>query len=118
MSELKSEKVKVNGKFITVWQASFVMNLQRSISISNASKDTPKAYENLDVQVVTYVHRLLYPSLVACSEGKVPNEETFLKLPNAEVEVWLDAASRLNPDWFSLNGEASKDKEKKQSPQS
>ena len=113
MSELKSEKVKINGKFITVWQASFVMSLQRSISISNASKDTPKAYENLDEQVVTYVHRLLYPSLIACSEGKVPNEETFLKLPNAEVEAWLGVASRLNSDWFSLNGENKESAEKK-----
>ena len=104
MNELKSLKVKVGGRTLTVFQASFVMNLQRSMAISEAGKSTPeKIYDNLDGQVVTYVHRLLYPSLISCSSGKLPTEAEFLKLPNADVEAWLEAAQQLNPDWFSMN---------------
>ena len=118
MTELKSEKVKVGGKTITVSQASFVMSLQRSIKIADASKETPKFYENLDEQVITYVHRLLYPSLISCSQGKLPTEEEFLKLLEADVEAWISAGQRLNPDWFSSNGASKEDLEKKESSRS
>lgn len=113
MSDLKSEKVKVAGKTITVFQASFVMSLQRSVAITNAAKETPKFYEKLDDRVVTYIHRLVYPSLVSCSEGNLPDEETFLKLSEADVNRWIAAAGRLNPDWLS-SGASSEEDQKKQ----
>jgi hypothetical protein len=114
MSDLPSRKIKVAGRAITVYKASFVMSLQRSIAISNASQDKPNGeYKNLDASVVTYVHQLLYPSLVACSEGKLPTEAEFLKLLEEDVQKWLDAASELNPDWFSLENELAAVKEEK-----
>jgi len=120
MNEVKSKKAKVGGKTITVFQAqgSYVLELQRSITIADASKEkTPKiyAYLNLDEQVVTYVHHLLYPSLVSCSRGQIPTEEDFVRMSDAEVKAWLDPAQLLNPDWFSfLNGEAKEEQEKKE----
>jgi hypothetical protein len=119
MSEVKSKKAKVGGKTITIFQAqgSFVLELQRSIAMANASNEIPKIYAelNLDEQVVTYVHHLLYPSLVTCSKGQLPSEEDFVGMSEPEVKAWTDPAQLLNPDWFSfLNGEARDEQEKKE----
>jgi hypothetical protein len=114
MSDLPSKKIKVAGRAIVVYKASFVMSLQRSIAISNATTDKPNGeYKSLDASIVTYVHQLLYPSLVACSEGKLPTEAEFLKLLDEDVQGWLDAAAAMNPDWFSLENESAKVKEEK-----
>lgn len=117
-NELKPKKIKVNGKPVTVFAAGFVNGLQRSVRIAEASKETPKFYEkyNLSEDVITYVHRLLYPSLISCSEGNLPTEEEFLKRKDKEVNEWIAAAQEFNPDWFSLNGATAKqDMEKKAS---
>jgi hypothetical protein len=113
---LEPKKIKVNGKPVTVFEAGFVNGLQRSIRIADAAKETPKFYAkaNLSDEVVNYVHRLLYPSLISCSEGALPTEEEFLKLKDKEVNEWISAAQERNEDWFSLNGSAAKkDMEKK-----
>jgi hypothetical protein len=115
MSELLSKKIKVAGRAIIVHKASFVMSLQRSVLISNATTEKPNGeYKNLDPSIVTYVHQLLYPSLVACSEGKLPTEAEFLKLSEEDVQRWLDTASEKNPDWFRLESESAKVKEEKE----
>jgi hypothetical protein len=109
MSEPLFKKINVAGRPIKVYKASFVMSLQRSVAISDASQGKPNGeYKNLDASVVKYVHQLLFPSLVSCSEGKLPTEAEFLKLPEEDVQKWLDAASELNPDWFSLENESAK----------
>lgn len=115
MSDLPSKKIKVGGRALTVFKASFVMSLQRSILIADAGKTKPNGeYKNLDSSVVIYVHQHLYPSLAACSQGKVPTEEEFLTLLEEDVNKWLEAASDLNPDWFSVNNETKKVKEEKE----
>ncbi len=119
MSDLPSKKIKVAGKTLIVFEAGFVHGLQRSIRIADAGKETPKFYEklNLSGDVVRYVHQLLYPSLISCSEGSVPTEEEFLKLKDKEVNDWINAAQKRNEDWFSLNGANKESMEKKQSQQ-
>lgn len=112
-------KVKVAGRTLTVFKAAFVNGLQRSVKIAEAGQSTPPFYDKLalDESVVRYVHRLLYPSLISCTDGKLPSEEEFLKLPDADAQSWVDAAEKLNPDWFSLNGNAAKkDDSKKNKP--
>jgi len=113
--ELKPKKVKVNNKTLTVLEASFVYSLQRSIRIADAGKELPKFYAkyNLSEEVVRYIHQLLYPSLISCTEGNLPTEEEFLTLKDKEVNDWINAAQERNEDWFSLNG-ASKDMQEKQ----
>lgn len=112
MAELLSKKIKVAGRAITVHKATFVMSLQRSVLIADANKEAPNGkYKDLDSSIVTYVHQLLYPSLVACSQGKVPAEEEFLTLLDEDVQRWLAAAAELNPDWFSLGNESPNAKE-------
>ncbi len=100
-----SQKIKVDGKPITVFKAGFIHGLQRSIRIAEAGKNIPKFYEKLDLspEIIRYVHTLLYPSLISCSEGKVPTEERFLYLDDDDANRWIDAAQKINPDWFSLN---------------
>jgi hypothetical protein len=115
MSDLTSRKIKVAGHAITVRKATFVMSLQRSVLISNAGKEMPNGeYKNLDDSIVTYVHQLLYPSLMACSQGNLPTEEQFLGLSEEDVEKWIAVASELNPDWFSQGDESATVKEKKE----
>lgn len=113
--DLKPKKVKVGGKTLTVFEAEFVHSLQRSVRIADAGKETPKYYAglNLSDDVVTYIHRLLYPSLVSCTQGPVPTEEEFIHLKDREVNTWLDAAQERNPDWFSLNRGSQETDEKK-----
>jgi len=115
LKELKPKKIKVNGKPVTVFKAPFVNGLQRSIRIAEAGKEVPKFYENsgLSVEVIRYIHQLLFPSLISCSEGTLPTEEKFLKLYDEEITAWINAAQELNKDWFSLNGENQSDVEKK-----
>lgn len=112
MTDALSKKIKVAGRAITVHKATFVMSLQRSVLISNAGKEAPNGeYKNLDDSVIRYIHELLYPSLVACSQGKLPTEQDFLTLLEADVNKWIEAASELNPDWFALQNEPAKVKE-------
>lgn len=107
MAGLLSRKIKVAGRAITVHRATFVMSLQRSVLIANAGQETPNGeYKNLDDSVVGYVHQLLFPSLVACSQGKLPTEQEFLTLLEADVNRWISAARELNPDWFALQSES------------
>ena len=115
MSDTTSKKVKVAGRAITVHKATFVMSLQRSVLIADASKNALNGeYKDLDPSIVTYVHQLLYPSLVACSQGKIPTEAEFILLLEEDVEKWMQAASTLNPDWFTLTKEPAKVKESKE----
>jgi hypothetical protein len=112
MSDQLSKKIKVAGRAITVHKATFVMSLQRSVLIANASKEAPNGeYKDLDDSVATYLHQLLFPSLSACSQGKLPTEKEFLTLLEADVNKWIEAASELNPDWFSNTNEPAKVKE-------
>jgi hypothetical protein len=114
MSDTLFNKLKVAGRAITVHKATFVMSLQRSVLISKAGTESPNGeYKNVDDSIVTYVHQLLYPSLVACSQGKIPTEEEFLTLLEQDVNPWIEAASALNPDWFS-NGDSSKQTEERE----
>lgn len=115
MSEPLSKKIKVAGRAITVHKATFVMSLQRSVLIANATQDSPNGeYKQLDHSIVTYVHQLLYPSLAACSQGKLPTEAEFLTLLEEDVNRWLEAASSLNPDWFSMSGEPAGTRERRE----
>jgi hypothetical protein len=109
-----SKKIKVAGRTITVQKATFVMSLQRSVLIADASKQKPNGeYKSLDASVVTYIHQLLYPSLTACSQGKLPSESEFLTLLEEDVNRWLQAASELNPDWFTLDNQPAKVQEER-----
>jgi len=111
----KPGKVKVGGRSLTVFEAGFVQGLQRSIRIADAGRERPKYYEkyNLSEDVVRYVHQLLYPSLISCTQGALPTEEEFLNLKDKEVNEWIAKAQERNEDWFSLNGSAAKEAEKK-----
>lgn len=118
MNNQPSRKVKVGGKTLTVFEAGFVHGLQRSIRIADAGSETPKFYEKLSLStdVIRYIHQLLYPSLISCTEGTLPTEEEFLTLKEKEVNEWIAAAQERNEDWFSFNGAAAKESmEKKQS---
>jgi len=109
--KLAPKKIKVDGKPVTVFEAGFVNGLQRSVRIAEAGKELPKYYEKLGLSddVVRYVHELLYPSLISCSQGSLPTEERFVALKDKEVNGWIAAAQERNEDWFALSGNADKE---------
>lgn len=52
----------------------------------------------------------IYPGLVACSSGDVPQPGEFVKMGQPETRLWIDTARKLNPnvDWFSFLDEIEK----------
>lgn len=113
-------RVTVRKKMLIVYHATEPMELQRAVDISrrNNGKDKPpKAYEGMDEGVVNYVHRLLYPSLLACTRGQVPSEDDFvLVVAKEESQKWEEAVKKQNPDWLpnaNQSEEEVKQKEKK-----
>jgi hypothetical protein len=44
----------------------------------------------------------IYPRLMACSDGDVPDEDTAFTMPGAELYKWFDAAKEVNPEWFRV----------------
>ena len=66
----------------------------------------------------------LYVPLAACSFGDVPTADEFLALPDADIDIWINDARQINPQYFEwldaaqksvekLNEETLKKKEKK-----
>jgi hypothetical protein len=66
----------------------------------------------------------LYVPLAACSFGDVPTADEFLALPDADIDIWINEARQINPQYFEwldaaqkviaeLNEDRLKKKEKK-----
>ncbi len=41
-----------------------------------------------------------YSKLLACSVGDVPSDEETLVMPSSELQKWIDAARKINPNFF------------------
>ena len=54
----------------------------------------------------------LYVPLAACSFGDVPTAEEFLALPDADIDIWINEARQVNPEYFEWLDAAEKIVEK------
>lgn len=100
--ELKSKTIVVCGEQLVVFEASNLMDVNRSMMVAEADE---KWKGNLDdgteLQSRRYLETLLYPSLVACTKGNVPTLEEFVNgMPATEIVGWTAAATEMNPRWF------------------
>jgi hypothetical protein len=100
MSE-QSKTVIVGGKKLIVYRRTFGMQLRRFTLMEAAQLDPDAIGEGLEALTRNAFHRVVYPSLVACTDGKCPTEqECFDKIPEDDLNAWLQAARELNPDWL------------------
>ncbi len=108
MKELKIGKTK-----IVVHTKTFGMQLRRYSLMEAAQLDQAFEGEGLEAVIRNGFHRVTYPSLAACTTGKVPTEpECFDSLTDDELNTWLSAEKELNPDWFP-SADETKEQEKK-----
>lgn len=115
---LRTKEIDLCGEMLTVSEASNAMDIERTFLISQARVDgaVPEEMDALG-QYTFYVTSLLYPSLIACTTGKVPTVDEFLySIPTEASSRWTDVARELNPKWFAfLVGEEDIEK-KEESP--
>lgn len=102
---MESKEITVGKKKLTVHKKTFGMQLRRFALMDAAQNDPPAENDNpLIASIISGFHRLTYPSLSACTTGKLPTEqECFDSITDDDLNAWLEAARELNPDWFPAN---------------
>jgi hypothetical protein len=99
---LQSKQVSVSGETLMVYQASNLMEIKRSLMITEADAQwNGKDVKEIESQAKRYLETLLYPSLLSCTEGNLPTLEEFVhRVPASDSDAWMAAARELNPRWF------------------
>jgi hypothetical protein len=100
--QLRSQTIEVGGETLTVFEASNLMQIRRDLMITAANAKWKASQETGDEnQAEWYLETLLYPSLVACTQGNVPSLDEFVNhIPAVQTDVWEAAVRELNPRWF------------------
>ncbi len=112
--QLKTKEVVVGGETLVVSQASNMMEVERSVLITDAGADPKEYEEGARGNYLKYAEALLYPSLVACTTGNMPTLEEFTQqIPSTESDAWVKVAQELNPNWFQFIELEEEDVEKK-----
>lgn len=96
---LPHKEVVVNGKKLKVFQASFLMKMNRQVMINEAAAKWTTPPNGVEENLRYYTETVLYPSLAACSEGDVPSSEEYLSCAEVEIEAWATTVYELNPHW-------------------
>lgn len=97
--------ITIAGRKLTVWKSTFETQLKRFTLMENAEKNLngngdPQEGESLETIIRRGFTLRTYPSLAACTTGKVFDEADCFKFENDDLELWLATARELNPDWF------------------
>lgn len=97
--------LNVAGRKLTVWKATFETQLKRFTLLEQAQQalnghGTPQDGEGIESMIRRGFSINTYPSLIACTTGKVWTEEECYKIENDQLDAWLSAARELNPNWF------------------
>jgi hypothetical protein len=114
--------ITVAGRKLTVWKKTFEMQLRRFTLIEQAEQSLngngiPQEGEGIEATIRRGFSRVTYPSLAACTTGKVFTEAECFQIENDDLEAWLEAARELNPDWFpAVTTETDDSEEKKELP--
>ena len=99
--------LKIGSRMITVFPATFVMDIRCQILRTEIHK-TPSS--TLEEQVARFN---FYAPMVSCSSGDLPTEEEFLAMPSVQVNEWYQACLAKNPTMFDI--QAMPDDEEKKS---
>jgi len=103
--KISSKQITVGGRKLTVYKHTFEMQLARFTFMEEAEKSmngngTPQEGEGLAAMIRRGFARSTYPSLKACTTGKVFSEDDCYKIEQDDLDKWLTTAQELNPDWF------------------
>ena len=94
-SMLNREKVKFrDGSQLIVYEenqiiAEYILELEREAE-ANPHPDSARQL----------FRKVFYSKLIACSAGSVPTDEQARNMPAVELNKWIEAVRRINPDWF------------------
>ena len=99
------KNITVAGRKLTVWKSTFEAQLKRFTLMEEAQKNLnghgePAEDEGLAAMVRRGFHVNTYPSLAACTTGKLWTEDECYRIENEDLEAWLETARELNPAWF------------------
>ena len=103
--KVASKTITIATRRLTVHKKTFELQLRRFSLMEQAEKSlnsnaVPQEDEGIEALIRRGFTLRTYPSLLACTTGKVFTEEECFKIDNDELEAWLTAARDLNPDWF------------------
>src|SRR5688572_10264014 len=103
--KVASKAITVATRRLTVHKQTFELQLRRFTLMERAEKSLngnaiPQEGEGIEALIRRGFTLRTYPSLAACTTGKVFTEEECFKIDGDAVEVWLTAARELNPTWF------------------
>lgn len=95
--------ITIAGRKLVISKATFGAQLKRFTLMENAEKqltgDQPQE-ESLEALIRRGFTIRTYPSLTACTTGKVFSEAECFEIENDDLELWLATARELNPTWF------------------
>lgn len=108
--KVTNKVITVAGRKLTVWKKTFQMQLDRFTMMEEAEKRmngnaNGHEGEGLAEIIKRGFARMTYPSLKACTTGKLFAEEECYKIEQDALDLWLTTARELNPDWFPVAGE-------------
>src|SRR5690349_21559303 len=97
-----SKTITVAGRRLTVHKKTFELSLKRFTLMEAAEKSLngsgePQEGEGLEVMIRRSFTLTTYPSLLACTTGKLFTEAECFQIDEDDLELWLSAARDLNP---------------------
>lgn len=104
--QITHKVIKVGGRSLTVWKKTFEMSIQRFTLMEQAQasmngNSSPVEGEGIAEMIRRGFRINTYPSLAACTTGKVFTHDECLKtIEHDDLELWLSTARDLNSDWF------------------
>lgn len=110
--QVRSETVTVCGQRFVVRQATTDDANQRALLISKmsdkwksllASSEITDGDPDMAMYANRYFETLVYPSLIHCTislDAPLPTLEECHEMPNDEMEKWIGAVKRNNPNYF------------------
>jgi hypothetical protein len=119
--KVTNKQITVAGRKLTVFKKTFEMQLERftlmeeAIAQLNGNGEYQEG-ESLAVTIRRNFKKATYPSLKACTTGKLFTEDECFKIEQDDLDRWLVTAAELNPDWFPKQGTETQEEttEKKQ----
>ena len=116
--KVSSKTITVAGRKLTVHKSTFEAQLKRFTLMESAEQSmngngVPQEGEGLEAIVRRGFTRVTYPSLTACTSGKVFTEDECYRIESDELEKWLTTARGMNPSWFPAAAEMRKRQSKK-----
>ena len=92
--------IQLRKRKLVVHEATYLDGIQRGVLVGEVMKTLEDAKSGSPEAVKNNLITNLWAPLKACSTGRVPSKEEFLKMPEDDIAFWIETARELNPTWF------------------